>query len=164
MASSDSQIDKPQRGHPKRAELPDVNINTSAQSAFSHTDNCIYLEIKGLCNQGNACTVYAYTESFFYFCPAVISSLPFSDGLLSTESWCYIQIIRDKRQTFGCLNTVLVVSPTAHDVASVHVVFVDASGAIDDHSRHLYGDLLCRLSSQTRQAAWKNLYRIRRIW
>ena len=32
MTSSDSQIDKPQRGRPKRAELPDVNINTSAQS------------------------------------------------------------------------------------------------------------------------------------
>ena len=32
MASSDSQTDKPQRGRPKRAELPDVNINTGAQS------------------------------------------------------------------------------------------------------------------------------------
>ena len=32
MASSDSQIDKPQRGRPKRAELPDVHINTGAQS------------------------------------------------------------------------------------------------------------------------------------
>ena len=32
MASSDSQIDKPQRGRPKRAELPDVNIKTGAQS------------------------------------------------------------------------------------------------------------------------------------
>ena len=32
MASSNSQIDKPQRGCPKRAELPDVNINTGAQS------------------------------------------------------------------------------------------------------------------------------------
>ena len=32
MASSDSQIDKPQRGRPKRADLPDVNINTGAQS------------------------------------------------------------------------------------------------------------------------------------
>ena len=32
MASSDSQIDKPQRGRPKRAELPDVNRNTGAQS------------------------------------------------------------------------------------------------------------------------------------
>ena len=31
-ASSDSQIDKPQRGRPKRAELPEVNINTGAQS------------------------------------------------------------------------------------------------------------------------------------
>ena len=31
MTSSDSQIDKPQRGRPKRAELPDVNINTGAQ-------------------------------------------------------------------------------------------------------------------------------------
>ena len=30
--SSDSQIDKPQPGRPKRAELPDVNINTGAQS------------------------------------------------------------------------------------------------------------------------------------
>ena len=32
MASSESQIDKPQRGCPKRAELPDVNINTGVQS------------------------------------------------------------------------------------------------------------------------------------
>ena len=32
MASSDSQIDKPQRGRPKRAELPDVNMNTGAPS------------------------------------------------------------------------------------------------------------------------------------
>ena len=32
MTSSASQIDKPQRGRPKRAELPDVNINTGAQS------------------------------------------------------------------------------------------------------------------------------------
>ena len=32
MASSDSQIDNPQRGHAKRAEMPDVNINTGAQS------------------------------------------------------------------------------------------------------------------------------------
>ena len=32
MASGDSQIDKLQRGHPKRAELPDVNINTGVQS------------------------------------------------------------------------------------------------------------------------------------
>ena len=31
MASSDSQIDKPQHGRPKRAELPS-NINTGAQS------------------------------------------------------------------------------------------------------------------------------------
>ena len=30
--STDSQIDKPQRGCPKRAELLDVNINTGAQS------------------------------------------------------------------------------------------------------------------------------------
>ena len=29
MASDDNQIDKPQRGRPKRAELPDVNINTA---------------------------------------------------------------------------------------------------------------------------------------
>ena len=32
MASSDSQIDKPQCGRPKRAELLDVNINTGVQS------------------------------------------------------------------------------------------------------------------------------------
>ena len=31
MASSNTQINKPQRGHPKRAES-DVNINTGAQS------------------------------------------------------------------------------------------------------------------------------------
>ena len=32
MASSNSQVDKPQRGRPKRAELSDVNRNTDAQS------------------------------------------------------------------------------------------------------------------------------------
>ena len=32
MTRRDSQIDKPQSGHPKRAELPAVNINTGAQS------------------------------------------------------------------------------------------------------------------------------------
>ena len=32
MASSNSQIVKPQPGHPKRAELLDVNINTGAQT------------------------------------------------------------------------------------------------------------------------------------
>ena len=32
MASRDSQINKPQCRRPKRAELPDVNINTGAQS------------------------------------------------------------------------------------------------------------------------------------
>ena len=32
MASSDSQIAKLQRGCPKRADLPDVNINTGVQS------------------------------------------------------------------------------------------------------------------------------------
>ena len=31
-ASSDSKINKPQRGRPKRAELLDVNINTGVQS------------------------------------------------------------------------------------------------------------------------------------
>ena len=34
IASSNSQIDKPQRGHPKRAELLDVNINTGVQESF----------------------------------------------------------------------------------------------------------------------------------
>ena len=32
LAISDSQMDKSQRGHPKRAELPDVNINTGTQN------------------------------------------------------------------------------------------------------------------------------------
>ena len=32
MVSSDSQIDKPQRGRLERAELPDVNINKGAHS------------------------------------------------------------------------------------------------------------------------------------
>ena len=35
MASSDSQIDKPQHSRPKSAELPDVNINTGVQSINS---------------------------------------------------------------------------------------------------------------------------------
>ena len=32
MASGDSQIHKPRHGYPRRAELPDVNINTGVQS------------------------------------------------------------------------------------------------------------------------------------
>ena len=32
MVSSNSQIDKPQRGRTKRAELPDVNVNKGTQS------------------------------------------------------------------------------------------------------------------------------------
>ena len=36
MASRDSQIDKP-RGCPKRAELPDVDINTGTQSINSES-------------------------------------------------------------------------------------------------------------------------------
>ena len=32
MTRSNSQIDKPQHGHPKKTGLPDVNINTGAQS------------------------------------------------------------------------------------------------------------------------------------
>ena len=40
MASSDSQIDKPQHGHPKRAELPDVDIiNTDVQSINTEGDS-----------------------------------------------------------------------------------------------------------------------------
>ena len=38
MASSDSHIDKTQRGRPKRAELPDVNQNKSAQSINTERD------------------------------------------------------------------------------------------------------------------------------
>ena len=44
MASSDSQINKPQRGRPKRAELPDVNINTGAQSIDSERASLRYQE------------------------------------------------------------------------------------------------------------------------
>ena len=42
IASSDSQIDKPQCGHPKRAELPDVNINTGAQSINTERASLIF--------------------------------------------------------------------------------------------------------------------------
>ena len=39
MASSDSQIDKPQHGCPKRAELLDLNTNTGAQSINTERDS-----------------------------------------------------------------------------------------------------------------------------
>ena len=44
MASSKSQIDKPQPGCPKRAELPDVNINTGAQSINTERASSISYE------------------------------------------------------------------------------------------------------------------------
>ena len=37
MASSDSEINKPQLGCPKRAELPNVNINTGVQRINTET-------------------------------------------------------------------------------------------------------------------------------
>ena len=37
MTSSDSRVNKPQCGRPKRAELLDVNINTGVQSINSET-------------------------------------------------------------------------------------------------------------------------------
>ena len=43
MANSDCQIDKPQRGRPKRAELPYVNINTGAQSINTERDYNVQL-------------------------------------------------------------------------------------------------------------------------
>ena len=39
MASSDSQFGKPQRGHPRTAELPDVNINTGAPKHNTERDS-----------------------------------------------------------------------------------------------------------------------------
>ena len=42
MASSDSQIDKPQHGRPKRAELLDVNINTGMQSINTSLIGAVY--------------------------------------------------------------------------------------------------------------------------
>ena len=45
MACSDSQIDKPQRGRPKRAEMPDVNINTGAQSINTERASLIKMSV-----------------------------------------------------------------------------------------------------------------------
>ena len=43
MASSDSQIDKTQRWHPKRAELLDVNMNSQVHKAliYIYRENCL---------------------------------------------------------------------------------------------------------------------------
>ena len=49
MASSDSQIDKPQHGCPKRAELPDVNINTGAQSINTERASLINRHVNITC-------------------------------------------------------------------------------------------------------------------
>ena len=45
MASSDSQIDKPQRGRPKKAELLDVNINTGARSIDTERDSSKWVRL-----------------------------------------------------------------------------------------------------------------------
>ena len=45
MASSDSEIDKPQRGCPKRAELPDVNLDTGAQSINTERASLIIMMV-----------------------------------------------------------------------------------------------------------------------
>ena len=63
MASSDSQIDKPQRGLPKRAELPDANINTGAQSINTERTSlslalpCFSVQIKHkICKKHELCS------------------------------------------------------------------------------------------------------------
>ena len=48
MSSMNSQIDKPQCGHPKRAELPDVNINTGVQSINTERASLDYLQLSVL--------------------------------------------------------------------------------------------------------------------
>ena len=66
--SSDNQIDKPQRGRPKRAELPDVNINTGAQSintergSFKEQNSCN-------CRDPYFIKVYRITEGNFNLPP-----------------------------------------------------------------------------------------------
>ena len=45
MASSDSEIDKPQCGCPKRAELPDVNLDTGAQSINTERASLIIMMV-----------------------------------------------------------------------------------------------------------------------
>ena len=47
MASSNSQINKLQRGHLKRVELLDVNINTGAQSINSEKASFRFHRVKG---------------------------------------------------------------------------------------------------------------------
>ena len=60
MASSDSQIDKPQCGRPKRAELPDVNIDTDAQSINTDRASLILERISFETNK----RIYNFITSF----------------------------------------------------------------------------------------------------
>ena len=68
MAGSDSQIDKPQRGRPERAELPDVNINTGAKSI--NTDRAS-LNLS-LCLE---MAIYMYLLYFVLIFPATIADV-----------------------------------------------------------------------------------------
>ena len=53
MASSNSQIAKLQCGHPKRAGLPDVNINTGAQGINTERELLLSTLLSGQSGQGN---------------------------------------------------------------------------------------------------------------
>ena len=70
MASSNSQIDKPQHGRPKRAELPNVNIDTGAQSinterASSNIHTCIWTpEIEHKTNNDIKCLKYSICQVY----------------------------------------------------------------------------------------------------
>ena len=76
MASSNSQIDKPQHGCPKRAELPDVNINTGVQSINTEslfnipTSTFSHIKIQSTVNKFSLAvgTGYKFDSShLFYF-------------------------------------------------------------------------------------------------
>ena len=54
MANIDRQVDKPQRGRPKRAELPDVNINTGAQSINTERASLGKLNLQSLTGTGGS--------------------------------------------------------------------------------------------------------------
>ena len=78
MESSDSQMDKPQHGRPKRAELLDVNINTDVQSINNESVlNYINEEDNGssisrLPASGNSSYLFVFQDYHANFCEVTL--------------------------------------------------------------------------------------------
>ena len=89
MASSDSHIDKPQHGHPNRAEVPDVNINTHLVVSTDefHSEEEVHSRSRRDSDQVALCPQGTFLKDLYY-CVARCPSGYYGDTTVNMCSKC----------------------------------------------------------------------------